>query len=47
MKQSYAYYVFHSGFLLVLFFDPEDEGDIFFQNAGWLSTDYTALYPGS
>jgi hypothetical protein len=28
-----------------LFFDPEDGGDIFFQNVGWLSTDYMALYP--
>jgi hypothetical protein len=23
---------FHAGFLLGLFFDPEDEGDIFLQN---------------
>jgi hypothetical protein len=32
------------GFLLGLFFDPEDEGDMFLRNVGWLSTDYTALY---
>jgi hypothetical protein len=25
---------FHAGFLLVLFFDPEDGGDMFFQNVG-------------
>jgi hypothetical protein len=31
---------FPAGFLLVLFFDPED------RNAGWLSTDYTALRLG-
>jgi hypothetical protein len=31
--------------LLGLFFDPEDGGDIFLRNVGWLSTDYIALYP--
>jgi hypothetical protein len=36
---------FHSGFLLGLFFDPEDGGDMFHRNVGWLSKDYTALYP--
>jgi hypothetical protein len=36
---------FYSGFLLMLFFDPEDGGDIFLLNVGWLSTDYTVLYP--
>jgi hypothetical protein len=25
---------YHAGFLLGLFFDPEDGGDIFFQNVG-------------
>jgi hypothetical protein len=30
--------------LFDLFFDPEDGGDMFHQNIGWLSTDYTALY---
>jgi hypothetical protein len=35
---------FHAGFLLTLFFDPEDGGDMFLINVGWLSTDYTALY---
>jgi hypothetical protein len=35
---------FRSGFLLDLFFDPEDGGDMFLRNVGWLSTDYMALY---
>jgi hypothetical protein len=25
---------FHAGFLLALFFDPEDGGDMFFRNVG-------------
>jgi hypothetical protein len=36
---------FHAGFLLGLFFDPEDGGDIFLRNAGSLSTDYKGIYP--
>jgi hypothetical protein len=36
---------FHTGFLLGLFFNHEDGGDIFLQNISWLSIDYTALYP--
>jgi hypothetical protein len=31
------------GFLLDLFFDPEDEGDIVLRNIGGLLTNYTAL----
>jgi hypothetical protein len=29
---------FCSGLLLSLFFGPEDEGDMFLRNVGWLST---------
>jgi hypothetical protein len=29
---------------LLRFFDPEDGGNMFLQNAGWLSMDYMALY---
>jgi hypothetical protein len=36
---------FHTGFLLGLFFYPEDGGDMFLRNVGWLSTDYTTLNP--
>jgi hypothetical protein len=36
---------FHPDFLLGLFFDPEDEGNMFLQNVGSLSTGYTALHP--
>jgi hypothetical protein len=35
----------HAGFLLGLFFNPEDKGDISLRNVGCFSTDYTALYP--
>jgi hypothetical protein len=31
-------------FLLGLFFDPEDSGNMFLQNISWLSIDYTALH---
>jgi hypothetical protein len=31
---SSACYLLHAGFLLVLFVDPEDGGDIFFRNVG-------------
>jgi hypothetical protein len=36
---------FHDGFLLGLFIDPEDGGDMSLRNVGCLSTDYAALYP--
>jgi hypothetical protein len=36
---------FQAGFLLGLFFDPEDGDDMFLRNVSWPSTDYTALYP--
>jgi hypothetical protein len=42
---GYACYIFHAGFLLGLFFEPEDTGDLFLRNVGWLSTDSTVLYP--
>jgi hypothetical protein len=32
------------GFLLDLFFDGDDGGDLFLRTVGWLSTEYTALY---
>jgi hypothetical protein len=35
---------FHASILLGLF-DPEDWGNMFLRNFGWLSTDYMALYP--
>jgi hypothetical protein len=35
---------FHTGILLSLF-DPKDGADMFLQNIGWLSTDYTMLHP--
>jgi hypothetical protein len=35
----------HAGFLLGLLYSPEDRGDVFLPNIGWLSTDYSALYP--
>jgi hypothetical protein len=38
-------YMLHAGFLLGLFFDSEDRSEVFFQNVGCCSTDYTALYP--
>jgi hypothetical protein len=36
---------FHARFLLRLFFDPENGGDMFIRNVGWLSMDCTALNP--
>jgi hypothetical protein len=33
-KQRSACYLLHIGFLLGLFFDPEDEGDMLLQNIG-------------
>jgi hypothetical protein len=37
--------LFHAVFLLGLFFDPADVGDMFLRNVDCLSTDYTAIYP--
>jgi hypothetical protein len=38
-------YLLHDGFLLGLFFDPEDGGHIFLRNIGRFSTDNTSFYP--
>jgi hypothetical protein len=40
-----AYCLVCADFLLHLFFVPEDGGAIFFQNIGFFSVDYMALYP--
>jgi hypothetical protein len=34
---------FHPGFLLGLFIDPEDGGDIFLRDVSLLSTDYSGM----
>jgi hypothetical protein len=44
-KQNTICCLLHVDFLLGLFFDTEDEGDMFLRNVGLLSVDYTALYP--
>jgi hypothetical protein len=35
----------HAGLLSCLLFDPEDGGDMFHRNVGWLPKEYRALYP--
>jgi hypothetical protein len=35
----------HVGFLLSLFFDPEDGGDMFLRKVSLLATDNMVLYP--
>jgi hypothetical protein len=35
----------YAGFFLELPFDPEDEGDTFLEDVGWLTTDYMTLSP--
>jgi hypothetical protein len=40
-----ARYLLDTSFLLGFSFDPEYGADMFFRNVGWLSPDYTALYP--
>jgi hypothetical protein len=42
-KQSSAYYLFHAGFLLSLFFNHEDGGNKFLQNISWLSIEYRVI----
>jgi hypothetical protein len=38
-------YLLHDGFLLGLFFDSEDRGEISLRNVGLFSADYISLYP--
>jgi hypothetical protein len=40
----FAFCLLHACFLLGLLLHPEDGGDVFLWNVGWLSTDCTALY---
>jgi hypothetical protein len=32
-------------FAWLIFLDPEDGGDVFLRNVGWISADYAVLYP--
>jgi hypothetical protein len=34
----------HAGLFFGLFFNPEDEGDMFLRNVDWFSTDYVAIW---
>jgi hypothetical protein len=43
--QIKACYMLHASFLLGLFFDHEDGGNMFLSNISWFSMDYMALYP--
>jgi hypothetical protein len=44
-KACSACYLLHTGYLLGLFFDDGDGGNMFLQNVGWPSTDYMVLCP--
>jgi hypothetical protein len=44
-KKPDACCLLYADFLLGLLFDPEDKGDMFFQNVGRLSPNYKALHP--
>jgi hypothetical protein len=43
-SESSTCYLLHAGFLLVLFFNPEDGGIMFLRNVVLTLTDYMALY---
>jgi hypothetical protein len=43
--QGRIFYRLHAGLLFGVFYDLEDGGDIFIRNLGWISAEYTALYP--
>jgi hypothetical protein len=45
LKDIFACYLLHAGFLLGLFFDPEDGGRMFLQNIYQLSMHYKTFYP--
>jgi hypothetical protein len=40
-----ACYLLHAGFLLGIFFNPKDGGDIFLWNISWLPVDYNSSCP--
>jgi hypothetical protein len=42
--KTYVCWLLHAGFLLSLLIEREDVGDIFLENIGCLSPDYTPLY---
>jgi hypothetical protein len=44
LRVPFACYLFHAGFLLGIYFDPKNRGDIFPRNVSWLLTGYTALH---
>jgi hypothetical protein len=44
-SSSSCYSMLRAGFLLGLLFSPDNGGDLFLRNVGWLSTDYMALHP--
>jgi hypothetical protein len=44
-KQGFTCFLLHVHFLLGLFLDPEDVGDMFLRSVSWFSADYIAVYP--
>jgi hypothetical protein len=40
---DFACQLFHTDFLIILFFNIEDGGDVFLRNISWLSAEYTSL----